>query len=317
MKELLAKYVKPFWKRISIGFIIKFIGTTMDLFIPWTLAYIIDRITPTKNLWAVALLGMAMLAMAVCGLTFNVAANWNAGFVTKNIVANIRRDLFSAILYLDRRKTDGFAVPSLISRCTSDSYNVHSMIGMIQRIGIRAPILLLGGIAVTFLTDASLALILLALQPLIFLTVVIISKRGLPLFSDVQLQIEKIVLAMRENISGVRIIKALDKTEHERKRFAKINEELVSKEKKSANLMAMTNPLVTLYLNIGLALVVLVGAFRVSAGKTEVGVIIAFLSYFIMIVNSMYAISRIFIVSTKGIASYSRISEVLITAPEL
>ncbi|MDO4754701.1 MAG: ABC transporter ATP-binding protein, partial [Bacillota bacterium] len=317
MRELLQRYIKKEWKRISAGFVIKFIGTVTDLFIPWTLAYIINRVTPTGDIGSIVLLGSGMIAMAVAGLVLNIVANRNANYVSKQVTTSIRRDLFTSILYLTRNQTDTFTVPSLISRVTTDSYNVHAMVGMSQRLGVRAPILLLGGITVTLLTDTVLALILLALQPLIFLTVITISKKGLPLYAALQKQIDRIVLVMRENISGVRIIKALGKDEYERRRFHEVNGTLIQHEKKTAKLMAMTNPLITLYLNIGLALVVLAGAFRVRDGSSEIGTIIAFLSYFTMIINSMYAISRIFIISTKGMASYKRISEIINTDSNL
>lgn len=315
--ELLSRYVRPYFKRIAGGFVIKFIGTIMDLFLPLTLAYIINEVTPTKDIQKILLLGLAMLGMTAIALIFNIVANRNANGVTRRVITRLRRDLFTSTLYLSKHQMDEFTVPTLVSRVTTDSYNVHAMVGMSQRIGIRAPILLIGGIVVTLLTDTVLALILLALQPLIFLTVVLISKKGLPLYAALQKQVDKIVLVMRENISGIRIIKALGKDEHERSRFDAINKKLIQQEKRTAGLMAATNPLITLYLNIGLALVVLVGAFRVKSGDSEIGTVIAFLSYFTMIINSMYAISRIFIISTKGLASYQRISEIIRTKSDL
>lgn len=317
MKELFSRYVRAEWKSVSFGLTIKLIGTVMDLFIPWTLAYIINKVTPTKDIRKIVLLGTAMIVMTVVALVLNILANRNANRVSKRIVTRMRSELFRSIMYLTRSRTDEFTVPSLISRVTSDSYHVHSMIGMMQRIGVRAPILVLGGLVVTVLTDPGLALVLLALQPLIFFTVYLISRKGLPLYTALQSQLDRIVLIMRENITGVRMIKALGKEEHERERFDKINRSLIDREKKSAQLMAMTNPLISLYLNIGLALVVLIGALRIQDGSTEIGTIVAFLSYFTMMINSMYAISRIFIVSTKGIASYRRISEVIHTKSDL
>lgn len=317
LRELLSRYIKPQWKRLTFGVSIKLIGSMIELLLPYILSYIINKVTPTGDIKKIVLLGFLMILTALTAWAMNVVANRNANLVARNATRKIRLDLFTSTMYLTRAQTDEFTIPSLMSRVTSDSYNVHGMIGMSQRIGIRAPILLIGGLTITFISDPGLALILLALQPIIFITVIAVSKKGLPLFKHLQEQVDKIVLVMRENITGIRIIKALMKTEYERQRFDDTNRELIRREKKSSYTMSVTNPLVTFYMNLGLALVVLVGAFRVRSGHSEVGTIMAFLSYFTMIINSMYAISRIFVVSTRGLASYARISEVINTKPDL
>lgn len=317
MKDFMIRYIKPGWLQLGFGLTIKLIATFTDLLIPWVLAYIIDYVTPTGDIQKVVLFGIGMIVLAAIGLVLNITANRNASSVTMNITRKLRYDLFQSIIHLTHAQADAFTNPSLISRVTSDTYNVHSTVGMLQRIGVRAPILLIGGLVVTLFTDAGLAMVLLALQPIIFLTVVLISKMGLPLYKKLQEQLDKIVLVMRENITGIRIIKALSKTEYEKARFDDVNKELTKREKKVANLMSMNNPLMSLYLNIGLTLVVFIGAYRVQAGTTQIGVIIAFLSYFTIIINAMFAMSRIFVVSTKGIASYKRIDEIIKTQPDL
>lgn len=316
MKRLFD-YIRPNLGRMSIQYGIKLFGTIMDLLIPWILAHIIDRITPTRDLNLVVLWGGLMVLSATVGLICNVVANRMANGVNRKITSRIRHDLFRSITYLTRAQVDRFTNPSLISRLTSDTYHVHSMLGMIQRIGVRAPILLIGGILVTFTIDPILTLVLLGVQPFIFLSVYIVTKLGLPLYQRLQEQVDRIVLVMRENITGARIIKALSKTEYERNRFDETNRELVRRETKVTSTMAFTNPLVNLYLNLGLTCVVLLGAYRVHLGQSEVGVVIAFLSYFTIILNAMYAITRIFIQATKGIASFKRIAEVLDTVPDL
>lgn len=316
MRDFIA-YLKPYFSRMGLGLFIKFVGTMMDLIIPWILAYIIDHVVPTKNVRSVLLWGGAMMLAAAIGLLGNIVANRMASSVARDATSNIRHDLFSKITYLSAAQIDTFSLPSLISRLTADTYNVHHMIGMMQRLGVRAPILILGGMIVTLSLDPILALVLIGVQPLIALVVIGVSKRGIPLYQNQQAKVDTMVRVLRENITGVRIIKALSKGQHERDRFVDINDKVRRSEKRVGLTMALTNPSMNLLLNLGLALVILVGAFRINQGLSQPGIIIAFLTYFTLILNAMLSISRIFILSSKGFASFGRIVEVLKTEEDL
>ena len=210
---------------------------------------------------------------------------------------------------------DRFGIPSLESRMTTDTYNLHQMIGMMQRMGVRAPILLLGGIAVTLTLEPVLTLTLVCVLPFIALVVWRVSKKGIPLYTGLQQAVDRLVRTVRENITGIRVTKALSKTDYEKERFSQANEEVVRNEKKAGITMALTNPMMNLFLNIGLVLVILVGAFRVNSGLTQPGAIIAFMTYFTIILNAMLSITRIFVMYSKGSASANRVSAVL-DAPE-
>ena len=314
MKRLL-EYLKPNLSRMSVGLIIKFFGTIMDLLIPWILAHIIDDVAPQKNTALIFLWGGAMILCAAFAVLANIIANRMASKVAARTTRQIRHDLFSKITYLSCNQIDTYTIPSLISRLTSDTYHVHHMVGMMQRLGVRAPILLLGGIMVTLALDPALAMVLIGVQPFIFITVYTVSKKGIPLYNNLQNAVDMMVRSVRENITGIRIIKALSKTDLEKEKFAQVSNEVVKREKKVGVTMAITNPMMNLYLNIGLTLVILVGAFRVNAGLSQPGVVIAFLTYFTIILNAMLSISRIFILASKGLASFNRISEI-IDAPE-
>ena len=146
MKHLLQVYVRPYLNRIVLGLIIKFTGTIMDLFLPWILAYMIDTVIPEKNKEQLALWGLLMLGCSFLALAGNISANRRAAKVSGEIVEELRHDLFEKIMYLPGTQIDHLTKSALISRLTSDSYNVHNMLSRIQRLGVRAPILLLGGI---------------------------------------------------------------------------------------------------------------------------------------------------------------------------
>ena len=149
-----------------------------------------------------------------------------------------------------------FTIASLESRLTSDTYNIHQMIGMMQRLGIRAPILLLGGITMSMFMEPVLTLVLLAVLPFVAVTVFSISQRGIPMYTQLQQAVDRMVRVVRENSSGIRVIKALSKTEYEKERFKAANKNIVEKETKASVTMAASNPLMNLFLNTGLTLVV-------------------------------------------------------------
>ena len=316
MKRLFV-YLKPYLPMMSIGLVIKFLGTMMDLLIPWILAHIIDEVAPKGSISSVFMWGGAMIGCAALALFANIVANRMATRVAAETTRSIRHDLFSKMMVLSCGQIDHFTIPSLVSRLTSDSYHVHHMVGMMQRLGVRAPILLLGGIIVTLMLEPALAMVLILVQPLIFITVYVVSKKGIPLYNKLQQAVDQMVRSIRENITGIRIIKALSKTNYEKERFNTVSGDVVKREKRVGLTMSITNPMMNLFLNLGLSFVILVGAYRVNGGLTKPGVVIAFLTYFTVILNAMLSISRIFILASKGLASFNRIAEIIDTPEDL
>lgn len=311
------RYLKPYYGQMTRGLIIKIAGTFADLGLPWVLAYILDDIIPYGKVSYILFWGGIMVLLAIAARMLNIIANRMASKVAKNSVQAIRHDTFERITNLSGAQVDQFTVPSLISRMTTDTYNVHQVIGMMQRLGVRAPIILVGGIVLTSTLDPVLTLILIATLPLLGILVYLISKKGIPMYTKVQASVDKMVQTIRENISGIRVIKALSKTEYEKQRFRKVNDEVIGNEIKAASIMALSSPIMNLILNTGLAIVVIIGAFRVNAGAMQPGKIVAFLSYFTMILNAMMSITRLFINYSKASASAKRLKEVLDTKEDL
>ena len=308
-------YLKPHVPKMTIGLMIKFFGTTMDLMIPWMLSYILDYVVPERSVKKILIWGGLMVLSAALALVTNVIANRMASAVARETTRSLRHDLFQKISYLSSRQIDYFSIPSLESRLTTDTYNVNQVIGMMQRLGVRAPILLIGGIAVTLTLEPVLTLVMVSVLPFITLVVWLVSRRGIPMYTKLQQGVDMMVRTVRENITGIRIIKALSKTEQEKEHFAQVNREVVRRESKAAITMGITNPMMNLLLNTGLTLVILVGAWRVNGGMTQPGTIIAFLSYFTIILNAMLSVTRMFVMYSRGSASAGRIDEVL-RAPE-
>ena len=200
---------------------------------------------------------------------------------------------------------------------TSDTYVLHQTIGMIQRIGIRAPLLLFGGIIVSLTMDPMLTLIMVASLPIVGVIVFYVSRKGAKLFKIVQKASDSMLRVVRENAVGVRVIKALSKSDYERARFKKVNDDLTEKERTAESTMALIHPVMSLLLNLGSVAVLTVGAVRVNNGTSEIGKIIAFMNLYTIVLNALMAINRIFMMLSRASASSARVLEVLDTPVEL
>ncbi len=316
--KLIWKYVRPYKWFILAVMLIKLAGTGTELLIPYVLEHLLDHVVPAaETVWPVAAWGCAMLLLTLVTRFLNVTANRMSVRVARDSTFAIRRDLFHTALNLSGRQMDQVGLPSLISRMTSDTYNVQSFVRMIQTMGIRAPIMLLGGIAITLTMDTGLAMILCVMAPIMIVLVTFVSWKGIPLFDEVQRRMDTLVRIMRENITGIRVVKALSKEPFEERRYGEANTRMASQEIKASVTMSLPGPIVTLFLNTGLTLVVLLGARRVNDGLTAPGVILAFLTYFNMILMGVMGLNRIFMMMSKANASANRIAEVVDMPEEL
>ncbi len=315
--RLILKYLRPLFGRMSFGLSIKSIGTLVELAIPYILSYILKNVVTQQSIALIVAWGMAMVGCSVFACVFNIWANRLAAGVARDFSERLRNDLFGRTIDLSAAQTDSFTVASLESRITTDTYNVHGFVNMMQRMGVRAPIMLIGGIAITLVMDSYLALSMLAVLPFIFITVYFISKKGVPLYTRVQSSVDKMIGVVREDAQGIRVIKALSKERYEHLRYDKANSALVRDEKRAGITMGLVNPVMTLLMNIGIVSVIAMSASRVAAGTSDSETVIAFIQYFTMISTAMMSVTRIFNMYTKSSASARRIEEVLNTPEDL
>ena len=305
------KYLLPFKLKMSAGLSVKIIGTVVELFLPYILSHILKNVVVEQSVTKILFWGAAMILCALIACLCNVWANRMAAKVSRDFSENLRRDLFDKTLRLSAAKTDKFTIPSLESRITTDTYHVHNFVGMIQRMGVRAPILLIGGVGITLFMDSFLALAMIFVLPFIFVSVFFISKKGTPLYARVQTSVDKMIRIVREDIQGIRVIKALSKSDYEISRFDKSNKALVKEETKAGTIMNGVSPIMTLLMNTGIVAVIALSANRVANHQSDPETVIAFMQYFTQISMSMMFISRMFVMYTKCAASAGRIAEVL------
>ena len=313
--KLIFRYMGRYRAAVLLAMGIKLAGTMTELLLPYILEYMIDDVVPAGSLPRVVLWGLLMFAAAVVCRQLNVLANRRTVDNAHRISYDVRQDLFVKTANLPGSAFDELGLPSLISRMTSDSYNVQSAVQQLQSMCVRAPMLLLGGMVMTLAMDLPLAMILVVMLPVLLAVVFFVCAKGIPMYNTVQKRLDSVVRIMRENITGIRVVKALSKADYEKRRFAAANREMTNCDIKASTVMAIPGPLMQLCLNVGLTLVVVAGAWRVSEGLTRPGVILAFLTYFNMITMGVMGLSRIFMTLSKASASAGRIAEVL-AAPD-
>lgn len=316
MKTLL-KYLFPLRKRMTVGFIIKCAGTMVELLLPYILSHILRSVVGSESVGQIFFWGILMIVCSAVACICNIVANRMAAKVSRNFSERVRKDLFERTIKLSAAQTDEFTIPSLESRITTDTYNVHNFINMIQRLGVRAPILLTGGIIITMIMDTYLSLVMVAILPFIFVTVYFISRKGVPLYTTVQKSVDAMVRVVREDTQGIRVIKALSKNEYENKRYDIYNKQLSDKEKYAGTIMGIVNPVMTMLMNFGITAVIAMSASRVADGLSHPETVIAFMQYFTLISMAMMSVSRMFVMYTKCAASAGRIAEVLNTPYDL
>lgn len=306
MKKTLG-YLKPYKPIVAAALVIKFFATAAELVLPMLLEYIVDDAVALGDVWLIVWLGAAMLLCCAVALFGNIYANRLSVKASGRMTHDIRYDLFSKTSYLKCPQVDGFGVPSLISRLTSDTYYVNQMVARTMRLGVRAPILVIGTLIFTFILDPWLALALTATLPFVLVALYIITKRSIPMYAAVQQSGDDMVRCMQENAAGVRVVKALSKSGYEVEKFTAVADKLAKNEFKANRLMSLTNPLATLILDAGLVALIVIGAYR----GTDAGVLLAFLTFFTIILNALLGLSKIFVVISRGSASSVRIEKVL------
>lgn len=318
---ILLSYFKNYKLRLFFTTIIKIIGTLTELVIPLILAYILKTVIPdvmnnpdingNYNITPVILYGSLMVLSALMFVLFNVIANRMASKTSTLIVECERNKLYKKIMSLKLKDIDDITIPSLVSRLSTDTYHLYNSLNTLQRLGIRSTFLFIGGIIVCSFLNIKLTLVFYVLAPIILLLIFIISKIGIKFFTKIQNKGDSLVRVVRENISGARVIKALSKEDYERGRYNKLNKEVFDLEIKSSYAMTLLNPIINYILNLAMCSVLLIGAYEINKTNLDVATLIAFISYFTIISNSIVSISRIFEQLSKGYTSSIRMRYVL------
>lgn len=308
--DYLRKYIKRYQNKYMIAFVFITIETLCDLMQPTIMSKIIDRGVATKDISLVLNLGGLMLLITGIGASCAITRNIISSNVSQRFGSDLRGDLFKKIQSFSFENVNKFKTASLMTRLTSDVNQVQNFAHGTMRIFVKAPILCIGSIIMAILINRSMAFILIGLVPIITIFIFINMKVSYPFFNNIQKALDKVNGVMGEYLSGVRVVKAFNRFNYEKKRFKDVNGELTDASIKGMKVMSILNPSITLTVNLGIVLVIWFGGIKVDNGTMKVGEIIAFINYMTQILFSLIMISHVFTMFIRARTSAERIGEV-------
>jgi ATP-binding cassette subfamily B multidrug efflux pump len=313
----LFKFLKPYRAQIGVVLVFVLLQALSDLYLPTLMANIVDTGIVKGDTNYILRVGGFMLIIAVGGGLCAIVASFFSSRIAIGFGRIIRGKIFNNVETFSLHEFDKFSTASLITRTTNDTTQIQQVLIIILRLMIYAPMMCIGGIIMAVLQDAVLAWIIVAVIPIIILSVLLITSKGVPLFKVMQEKIDKLNLILNEGLVGVRVIRAFDRTAHEKERFDHANYDLTDTAIRANRIIAALMPIMMLVMNISTIAIVWFGSIRIDSGNMQVGALIAFLQYALQIMFAMMMVSMMFIMIPRASASAVRINAVLKTKPEL
>lgn len=308
------KWLKPYlpdYLKLAIpAWVVLLMEVLVDLSLPTLLAAIVNTGIRQGDTAYIYRTGTWMMALALTGVVMSLTRNWLSTKVSQDLGTRLRGDLFRKVQKLSLAATSNFGTASLITRLTNDVMHVQNLSFMLTRIFIRAPLLVIGSAVMAFLLNPGLAAVLLGIIPILAFLIVLRIRRGLPLFQKVQTAIDRVNGIMREYLAGVRVVKVFNRFRLEQDKFDDANRSLTDTGVQAARSMASIQPLMQLVMNGSIILVLWLGGLRISSGSMQDGDILAFVNYFLQILQSMMMVSWIFTMGVRAKTSLDRIGEV-------
>ena len=310
MRTLLP-YMKPFRKECVIAPLFKLLEALLELFVPLMMAAIIDKGILAENVPYVLRMGLGLVGLGLLGFGCSVTAQFFAAKAAVGFTAKVKSVLFAHIQKLSHTELDQIGTPTLINRMTTDMNQVQTGVNMTLRLLLRSPFVVLGATIMAFTVDAKTALIFLALLPLLTLVVAGIMALTLPRHKQVQGQLDKVLLRTRENLTGVRVIRAFNKQESEEAAYDDETGLLFSLQQGVGRLSSLMNPLTYVLVNGALIVLLWSGAWQVEGGILTQGAVVALVNYLSQILVELIKLANLIITITKALASAGRIETIL------
>ena len=275
----LAKFLKPYTWQCIVGPLAKLAEAVLELYLPLLMARVIDEGVAKGDTGYILRMGGAMLGIVTVGLLCALVCQYVASVTSQGFGTELRNTLFRRISAFSHAELDRFGTPSLINRVTSDVNQLQYAVAMLIRLVIRAPFLCVGGIVMAMIIDLKLALVIILAIPLFVLVIVFIMRKTVPLHQKVQGRLDTLTRILRENLSGVRVIRAFARTGEEEARFGEATRSHTDAAVRVGKLSAVLNPLTQFIMNLAVLFIVWFGGVRVEAGGMTTGEIIAFINY--------------------------------------
>ncbi len=306
----LKKYLKPNSWLIFIGLLFKALEVVSEILTPYLISKIINIGISNNDTNYIIRIVIITLVINILAMAFALIAQKSSAIVSKRVSKNLRRDLFLHINTFSHAELDKFNTTTLINRSMQDVSQVDRAIGMTIRLITRAPILLIGSIVMSLIIDASLSIIFIVVLPAICLIVFLIIKKASPIFEKIKVKLDNVTSVTRDNLGGIRVVRAFNKQPNETQRFVDANNQLTDVNVQSVRISSILQPLLYVTINFAVLAILYFGGVQVNIGDVKQGDLIAFINYFSQISMALVIVARIIVVYTKTGASIKRIKEI-------
>ena len=314
MKRLL-RYLADYKKESILGPLFKMLEASFELFVPLVVASMIDVGIPGRDVGYILRMGGLLILLGVVGLACSLTAQYFAAKASVEASANLRNDLLAHIFRLSYSEIDTVGTSTLITRMTSDVNQVQTGINMVLRLFLRSPFVVFGAMIMAFTVDVKAALVFVVVIPLLSIVVFGIMLISMPLYKKVQKQLDRVMLATRENLLGVRVIRAFNRQKSETARFAQENDTLVKFQVFVGKISALLNPVTYIMINLATVAVIWVGALQVDAGLLTQGKVVALVNYMSQILTELIKLANLIIIISKSVACMNRVDSVFRIEP--
>ncbi|MED3563441.1 ABC transporter ATP-binding protein [Bacillus xiapuensis] len=306
----LRKFLKPFRLTIFAVLTLILLQSLSELYLPTLMSDIVDKGVVKGDTHYIWKIGGYMLMVASGGMICSVTASFFSAKVASGFGKTLRSKVFKHVGDFSLHEFDKIGTASLITRTTNDITQVQQVLVMMLRMMVMAPMMCIGGIIMAISKDAKLTLVLAVSIPILVLAITIIAKKGLPLFKVMQIKLDNLNRVLRENLTGIRVVRSFNRVEHEKKRFDAANLDLTETAIKVNKIMASMMPIMMIVLNLTTVAIIWFGGIRISNGHMEVGDMMAFIQYAMQIMFSFIMLSMMFVMIPRASVSAGRINEV-------
>ncbi|TWE01683.1 ATP-binding cassette subfamily B protein [Neobacillus bataviensis] len=313
----LIKYLKPYQIPIYLVLVLVLLQSLSELYLPTLMSDIVDKGVVTGDSHYIWKIGGFMLLVAAGGMICSIAASFFSAKAASGFGRLLRSKVFSHVGNFSLSEFDKLGTASLITRTTNDITQIQQVMIMMLRMMAAAPMMCIGGIIMAYSKDAKLTLVLAVAIPFLIAAIVVIARKGIPLFKAMQVKLDKLNRVLRENLTGIRVIRSFNRVEHEKKRFDEANWDLTQTAIKVNKIMAAMMPIMMVVLNLTTVAIIWFGSHRISNGHMEVGDMMAFIQYAMQIMFSFIMLSMMFVMIPRASVSAVRINEVLETVTDI
>lgn len=316
MIKLLKRLMVYKWAVLAV-LVLVFAQSMSDLYLPTLMADIIDKGVVTGDTAYIWKIGAVMLGITGIGALAAVAASYYSSKASMGLGRDIRRQVFNHVERFSLQEFDQVGTASLITRTTNDITQVQQVVIMMLRMVVSAPIMFIGGLIMAVSKDAKLSLVIVAAMPVLVLSILLILWKGVPLFGKVQKRLDRLNLVLRENLTGIRVIRAFNRERDEQVRLTKANADLTEVSIKVNKIMAFLMPVMMLVMNLTVVGVIWFGGIRIDNGGMQIGDLMAFIQYVMQIMFALVMASVMFVMIPRAAVSAKRINEVLEMTPTM